>query len=287
MISAATKRTSMNSGLAKRFLLLAVAFSIFSFSALESKAERVIGNGGGFAELKAIYLNQNLGGLFQTCAKAENLCQLDQNSFADFQRLLALDEKESASVEIRFSLHLPTPVSTRRELGDAILINSSLLYDEHGFPKPTQKIAALVLAGRWAHVSKLPLEQILIESQNLTASFSEISDSKSVGTLLGEAVVFHQARLQYAQTESVFVALEDKAQSLDLTTAVQSVLTCGAIEAWTFGNLRAFQTSTKLVLSLDATAACETRSKTLVIEVGTDSKGLIAKSIYPLLKEAF
>ena len=216
-------------------LALVLAFTLIP----RAQAQRVVKIGGGLAEMQAIYFEQNLATYVQACLP-DGACGLQAAERASLQELLRADSAERAQVPIEFVTDSlgELPFTTERRLGAAIRIQSTALYQADGSPKPFAFDAAIVLAGRLAHVdSTTPLTDLYKLAQMIFIGLQVQSQTYRLLAVPGLLQV-HDLNFTYGDRTQQSLFIEDGAKTTDLTSMVSAVLPCGELKGWKFNSWR-------------------------------------------------
>lgn len=231
--------------------------------------DRHVTNGGGLAELKIVYFHQQLATFLQPCLGMGNPCALDAVEKNEFIQLMNLHGREARDVRIEFSERLPpmTVLRTEPRPGAPLEISSQSLYAASGSALPVSELGAILLAGRWTHVSPRPFADLLSRSRALFAGLR--GDFPPILLRDRPPVFMHLPRLQFFSVSRQLILIEDRRTTFDFTEAVmRSLPACGPLEAWALRNPQAFRRGARLYASLEVTHACA--AGTIVIDLPLD-----------------
>lgn len=200
----------------------------------------VVGNGGGFAEMQAVYFHQELGRIIGVCAASNDPCRLGASVASDFAALVRAHEQEVKSVKISFSPVLAGDLifATERRLGAEIQFSNTHLYEADGAEKSAQDVLALVLAARWSHVNALmPIEDLVRISQTFARMVRIDSKSSRIATS-HDKLALHDITLSLKSGSRHALFLEDERMTRDLSLMLEKELPCGTLNDWTVQNLQ-------------------------------------------------
>lgn len=124
----------------KGFLFLVCLFLI---APVAQSGVRIINNGGGFAEMRALTALARLKLLIAPCVARPQLCGLSDQEHHLLSRQLSEGFFETYTHELEF-FAADTSIPSRLSPKQKILLNSKTLYDDSNQPKSYQEIARLV-----------------------------------------------------------------------------------------------------------------------------------------------
>lgn len=104
---------------------------------------RIINNGGGFAEMRALTAFSRLKFLVAPCVSRPDICGLTATEFEMLSWQLDKGFFNTSNFELEFFTDDPA-IASKNTSDRKILINSTTLYDESAQPKSYQEIARLV-----------------------------------------------------------------------------------------------------------------------------------------------
>lgn len=253
-------------------LALGLVLWIFCVAWSQKPSGPIIVSGGGTAELKALYIHQNLASYILGCLIPANPCGLQANETIGLQELVAKHASEVQQISIQFDPQMREPVATQPRLGADIRISSGALYTSAGIPQSTREIGALILAARWSHIVATPLPALLARARTILGSFQDHSERVTIGDF-NSVVNFQMSRWLFQNLEQVVMLIEDAGGTTDITGLAQRALPCGRLLDWHWTNMRsAIRTPTSngmaAVVAIDGVSTCQgSQSKTLVIEM--------------------
>jgi hypothetical protein len=262
-------------------LLLSFGISLGSTSAF---AERTVGNGGGLAEMRAIYLHQHLGHYLLPCVRNSSACDLKAADGLQFSKAVKAALKATpAELVIDHAVSAEQMFTVGAGSANTIRLSPYALYERSSgvlLPKSSAEIAGILLAAFWTQASQISKSEALEKSQTLTARFEETSDQLEVMT--SPSVVFHSQRLRLGAVEQLVLLLEGKESTVDVSSAAVAALTCGAGEqpaGSEIQNLRAASVSgTSATVLGDVVLDCAggLSYKTLIVRFEIDAQGEVA-----------
>lgn len=155
--------------LTKIILMLLVGLSSFA-------GIRVVGNGGGLGEMKAVYVFQNIEWYLKPCLKNTSACQLNTADVAVLEKIIQILPLERARYNLEFyTSQTSEDFLTGNDVGSKLLINSAALSDVTGQPFSTNEIGKIILRALLQHLKiqtpSLP-EKIFLNLQELAYSIS-------------------------------------------------------------------------------------------------------------------
>lgn len=251
--------------------LLVLGLSLFAAPAF---AQIHVTNGGGLAELKVIYLHQQLATFLQPCLGADNACALTGDERGDLVRLVGGHAGEARDVRIEFSESLPAGEILRTEPrpGAPLVVSSRALYAPSGAAFPVAELGAIVLAGRWSHVNGKPFAALIARTRLLFAGLR--GDFAPLVLREQPPVLAHLPRLRFLSVWRQLVMIEDGRGTVDFTAAVVRALpACGPLEAWSLGNPRPFRRGDHLYATFEAAGSCA--AGTVVIDLPLNGEAVL------------
>ncbi|MFZ3228841.1 MAG: hypothetical protein WA160_01455 [Pseudobdellovibrio sp.] len=205
--------------------------SLMSFNAF---AIRNVGNGGGLAEMRLIYLHQNLNRFLQICLTKENNCELSSQVQLEWQNLSAGQLKDSTSFVISFS-----PTKPENEKGylvskNEIIISSQMLYVDMEVPKKFGELLAYIIAVRLDVEGSANKFTTNFEQAKNIFSNMKIEESSYKGA--GASVSFEVSQIKVfdGSLVHVLIALEDQNKAYNLSGLFTKAIPCGDLVNWKF-----------------------------------------------------
>ena len=203
-----------------------------------------VNNGGGLAEMRFIYLHQNLDRFLKICLTEQETCEISADTKSEWQSLSVHQPKDAGQYVISF---LP---KVENEKGYVLkdyelTISSQMLYLDMETPKKFGQVLAFLVAVR----------QDVAGSKNSFASnlnvatnvFSNLRVEESLYRATGIPALLRLAQLKVndgtKQTHVLF-SMEDTNKTIDLTQPLSQALPCGKISDWSFSQWNSSVAST-------------------------------------------
>jgi len=192
-----------------------------------------IGNGGGLAEMRLIYLHQNLDRFLKICLNEANSCHLSDQMVMEWQSLVNRQPQDGSYV-IAFLPKIEGEKGFILE-GRQITISSQMLYADLETPKPFGQILAFLIAVRQDVAQSKNSFTLNLKAD--IAIFANLRVEESLYRATGIPSLLRLAQLKVndgaAQTHFLF-SIEDKDKTLDLTEKLANSLPCGKLRDWNF-----------------------------------------------------
>lgn len=198
---------------------------------------RVVKNGGGLGEMKALQSFQRMEVLTASCVLRPSSCGLSASEAGLLRQVQSAMAAERAGGGLSFfsDENRQRGIETGTAVGSQIRLNSNLLATPEGIAFPLPKIAALVL-------------QALLRHHGVDAGMGASLASKVFATLSetqrtlaavvdGHEIEVHHLRLLRQSFAHEMLIVEDPSSSHDLTAALEGALSC-AKPAWALRGLR-------------------------------------------------
>lgn len=274
-----------------KFLLATLSL----LTSLSSYADRNVLNGGGLAEMQAIYFYQNLHRYLNFCLHQGNQCSLGPLERRELQMISQLSQNARfEGVEILTKLSEQEVFQTEKRAGAKVSLSSSALYQGTSvrLPRPAHDIAGIVLGAYWYQVSELSREEALEKSFALSKMFEQEMTSFSVSEQ--PLVLIHQMSFQFGDLTEMLFLLEDEQKTIDMTDEIVEQISCSHerpkffFENWRRGYFQGSQN--QLFLIADVTTLCgeEKKYHQFLLNLQLDLKGdIMEKTLNSRLRETF
>ncbi|MBC7466486.1 MAG: hypothetical protein H7256_10885 [Bdellovibrio sp.] len=193
-----------------------------------------IGNGGGLAEMRFIYLHQNLDRFLKICLSEQKTCGISEETKAEWQSLSVRQAKDAAQYVISF---LPKVESEKGYVlkDHELTISSQMLYLDMETPKKFGQILAFLVAVRQDIAgSKNSFANNLSVATNV---FANLRVEESLYRATGIPALLRLAQLKVSdgtQQAHFLFSIEDTNKTIDLTQSLSQALPCGKLSDWSF-----------------------------------------------------
>lgn len=192
-----------------------------------------IGNGGGLAEMRVIYLHQNLDRFLRICLTANNVCQLSNQTRSEWQNLVQRQVKDGSYYVISFVPTLSMQSGYKVE-DTQLTIASQSLYIGLEIPKQFGELLAYVIAVRQDMAGS---EQSFTQNLEIATSVFKalkVEESLSLAAGLPSLIRIAQVTAFDGQNKHFLFSIEDKDKTIDITALVGQALPCGQLSDWNF-----------------------------------------------------
>lgn len=236
---------------------------------------RNVGNGGGLAEMRTIYLHQNLDRFLKICLSPDNTCSLSSATQADWKKIAAAHAIDSAKYIISFK---PTLEGTDGFAinGNQLIIASASLYKDLETPKRFGELLAFVVAIRSQIVGSKNSFATNLQIATDVFSKMKVEESSHRATGVPSLLRVSQLKANDGQQLHIMYTIEDKDKTIDITEKINLALPCGDITTW---NLNQWNSSIGKTAFFYATAngRCNgvLSQKRIVIQMDVDKNYLI------------
>lgn len=221
---------------------LVLSLQVFAGQNAEPDGVRVVGKGGGFAEMQAYAFDKNLPALVKVCEQRPEFCGLSPRE----QKILQAFVLRQYEVLNSLLTINPTCVAPYVHL-DSILgsVDSCYLYEseqtEFGpVPKPLQEIGAAVILIRFVMMlgEQANLDEITTLADKLLRNL-DITKQSSIVEAGRQIYKLNLLSLLMGEQQRSFLSFESFQASVDLTENLESSLNCASRDLdWTLQNLR-------------------------------------------------
>jgi len=197
---------------------------------------RVVGNGGGYAEMQAIWINSQLKHLSKACLQDLGTCGLSAPEGALLQEVL----HSPFLLEMNPDCSAPFIQPKGPSLAS---ISSCALYETDTIAKSFSEIAAWTLAARLVAVKGLSADASLWIGRQVFSSLQQ-QETKIAIQMPEGAALFHFLSVQQNDVIHSLVSLEGLSSTVDITDSVLNALSCatGTVTQWSLSPLGARET---------------------------------------------
>ena len=189
--------------------------------AAPSWAQRRVGNGGGFAEMKMIYLFETLELYLASCQNSQNSCALtgiEQNQVREIAVHLT-EQRRGAGLQ--FEHGIEGDMRLGQTWGQPVILDSQALYTSEGLAKPLSELGELLIKAL-IHHSKNP--------QNSDLGFKVFHDLREmVVTVRSKKDLLHSLTLSRGTMKSGLLVYETPERSIDITGDVLPMIPCAQV----------------------------------------------------------
>ncbi|MNL06649.1 hypothetical protein D3C87_1272890 [compost metagenome] len=226
------------------FLLgLVLSVQVFAGQNAEPDGVRVVGKGGGFAEMQVYAFDKNLPFLVRICHQRPESCGLSSKE-QDILQVFVLRQYEVLNSVLTIN---PTCVAPYVHLGSALesSVDSCYLYEneqtEFGpVPKSLQEIGAAVILIRFVNILGVQanLEEIRVLANKLLRNL-DVTSQSSVVEAGRQIYKLNLLSLQAGERRRSFLSFESVQSSVDLTKDLESSLNCAGLDLdWSLQEIR-------------------------------------------------
>lgn len=202
-------------------------FLLLGFYGVANAGVRVVGRGGGYAEMQALLINDRIAGFTQGCVQNPIICGLEST------QATSLGKAISTPLLLTINPTCIDPVVQTYGTVSAEIAACALYQDSSSEVKPIKDIAAWVLTARLMTFDGMSLDKAFALSQLVFKSFQQ--EELSLMFVMDESEVnFHFLQVQLGYVTENVVSLEGREQTFDFTAQVQNILPCYgySLQAW-------------------------------------------------------
>lgn len=225
---------------------------------------RTVGNGGGYAEMQATLINNELVSWTKACLLNSNPCGLSSTEAKD----LAATLRHSMNLGFQTSC-TGSPVILKDALN--VEIESCALYR---YPQPVAKdfseIAVLVLSANLMTVPGMSFSDAAALSSKIFHGYTQ--SEQQLAVILSESETLMHSLQIFKGTESFnLISLEGRSQTVDISNLIKDTLTCDDSEVahWNVNVIASRELSpVKALVDLDTSWRCrDQRSYAAILQV--------------------
>lgn len=212
--------------------MMKLLLSLFiMISVLPAMAQRNVGNGGGLAEMKIIYLFQTLDLYLSPCLAQNNPCSLTENEQTQIQEIEKnlLTQKRGAG--IKFEHGIEGDSRNVGTWGDDLYLDSQSLYASSGVAKEVSGLGELLIRALLLKISEREIGSL---GQKIFADVTE-----QLSSVRNYYVIVHHLKLTRQGYVQSLLVIEDSVYSLDLTPKVKELTGCKSVQEFNVEQLRA------------------------------------------------
>lgn len=223
---------------------------LFSFSALAGG--RLVLNGGGIAEMRAVSLLTGLPTLLEQCLDFDVLCSEQERE--SFSKVLAGISSRNLSLEYHSECFDQGPMFVEKEA--KVVVDSCQLYREDGQPKSLPDLMYLISRPIVASFNS-GMEDSLVTLRTLKlTSLADLDDEKYRFEAFPRSIVLN---LAISAGNPVFAHIEVDLEAIEITSDLAGALGCAVVD---LGIFRATQMAVKnSLLSADLQWQCLGQSR--------------------------
>ncbi len=269
--------------------------TFFFLTSLSTYADRNVLNGGGLAEMQAIYFYQNLHRYLNFCRHQGNQCSLNQLEQQEIQTISKLSQNARfEGIEVLTMLSEQEVFQTEKRAGAKISLSSSSLYQgtNDRLPKPAHEIAGIVLGAYWYQVSELSREEALEKSFALSKMFVQEMTTFSISG--NPLVLVHQMSFQFGDLTEMLFLIEDERKTIDMTDEIVEQISCRherpkfLFENWRRGYFQGSQNHLFLIAEVTTFCGEERKFHQFLLNLQLRSNGeIIENTLNSRLRETF
>ena len=180
---------------------------------------RVVGNGGGLGEMKAVVVFQNMERYLTPCLKNAAACQLEAPEIAVVQKILQILPVERSRYNLEFySSPTSEAFTTGHEIGSKLSINSSAVSDANGHPYSTNLIGTIIFRGLLQHLK--------IQTTNIPEKIFLNLQEQEQFVSLGASMIHWLKLTQLKQFVGDELLLEKTNKTYDLFSLLSNIELC-------------------------------------------------------------
>lgn len=202
-------------------------FLLLGFYGIANAGVRVVGRGGGYAEMQALLINDRIAVLTEVCIQNPSACGLDSNQ--------ATNLAQAVSTPLLLTVNPTCTNPTVQTYGSlsAEIAACALYLDSSSEVKEFKYIAAWVLTARLMAFDGLLQDEAYALAQMVFESFQQEELSLMFVMDVSEAN-FHFLQVQQGNQTQNVVSLEGRERTLEITTEVENTLSCeyGNVLTW-------------------------------------------------------
>lgn len=209
--------------------LLHIVLALLTLAPM-AHAERTVGNGGGLAEMRAIYLHQRLSSYLIPCVVNPASCGLNAKQALSFAQAV-----KASAMAVPSSLIIDPAISeeevfqTTISNGAVIRLSPKALYFKIGatsVPKSISEIAGVLLGAYWTQSGAESKTNAIALATSLTSRFEETSSELEVRASTAASIKVHQQVLRLGEVEEIMILIEDKLKTINVTPTELESLVC-------------------------------------------------------------
>ena len=192
---------------------------------------RGVGNGGGLAEMRVIYLFQNVDRFLKICLTVENACRISEETRIEWQNITRPTSPPPKSFEITFVNDVPAQTGFLLD-GQILKISNKRLYADLNTPKKFNELLAYVVTVEQELLgTKFSFQQNLeIANQSFKNLVMEEQNHKVIG--VSSLLRLAQLKVFDGLMNHVLISLEDEDKTINLTEGIRKSLPCGLLTDW-------------------------------------------------------
>lgn len=241
-----------------------------------AQAIRSVGNGGGLAEMRTIYLLQNVNRFLRICLTPANACQISNGTYVDWSNIY--DEKQTSQNDYFVSFTVDQINDKGFELNAMDLrISHQMLYTGSKTPKSFGELLAFAISVKQDIIGSPFSFRYNLDVASSVFKDMKIDESNFKVTGIASLLNLSQLKVFDGVSQHLIMGLEDDIKTVNLSDSVTKVLPCGTLTEWSFNQWNSSVIGSFVYFHGIASAQCLGKSKAnkILIKAALDSKGHI------------
>jgi hypothetical protein len=194
---------------------------VFLLAGISHAGVRTVGAGGGYAEMQAVFINNQMSLLSEVCFKDPASCHLSSNEGNFLKATL------SSSFILAMNSQCTEPAITIHHQGEAAIASCVLYQEGQAVAKNFCEIAIWVLTARLMTNQGLPLETAQNIAHKIFRDYTQ-EEQKLAVSLSESDTIFHILQIKREKNIYNIVSLEGKTSTLNLSSQIRELLDCGS-----------------------------------------------------------
>jgi hypothetical protein len=232
-----------------------------------SYAIRSVGNGGGLAEMRVVYLFQNADRFLRICLSDANVCGLSAETRADWQAIS--NDKGQSGYVISFVNEVDDKKGFSVD-GKKLFVSNKRLYIDSDTPRDFNDLLAFVITVKQDLIGSSGLfEENLQIAQRVFAELS-IEEKNFKVADMSSLLRLTQLKAFDGFLNHFLIGLEDEEKTIDISKDIKDKIPCGNFSEWVLNQWSAVVTSSTLYFYGNASSNCAGKrvEKRIVIRAG-------------------
>lgn len=247
-----------------------------TFSSVTAFAIRSVGNGGGLAEMRVVYLFQNLDRFLRVCLTPANVCTIANDTYVDWIKIYSEKPSDQNDYLVSFVNDL-TDVNGFVLEGMNLKISHKMLYVDLKTPKSFGDLLAFVISVKQdLMASRLSFQENL---QIASAIFKDLKIEELNYKADGASSLLSLSQLKVFDgvSKHLVMGLEDEEKTVNLSETLEKALPCGDLTEWTFNQWSSSVFSKTVYFYGSASAVCNLKhvEKRIMIKAALTTKFLV------------
>lgn len=246
-----------------------------------SFAIRSVGNGGGLAEMRMIYIHQNLNRYLDICLDSKNYCELNSDELTEWKHLSEEYRIDKQKYQIDFKSNVDNPLGFELE-NQNIIIGSDHLYDDNGKYNSFNQLISFMMSIRFYIMgNQFNFDKNLNKFNQI---FKMINASEFLYQVPNSQSLFRLSflNIEIQTKKDSLVLIEDQKTSYSVNEQIHLALPCGHIGDWTFEQWDSQVLRDRIFIYAEGSATCvqEFQNKKLLLEFNINQdKYIIGESL--------